>query len=80
MCAAIPCATQINESLANKMPLSNMSQIIDALEYLRDEAQKNGEDEISEIIDATFKICLNSYYTVKRIELEKQICLGSRAK
>ena len=52
---------------------SGMHEIIMALEFLKIEAEKTGEEEISEIINATFTICLNTYCAIKRSELERKL-------
>ncbi|MDD3020698.1 MAG: hypothetical protein PHX61_06925 [Alphaproteobacteria bacterium] len=63
-----------HKAMVSLPPNSGMHEIIKALEFLKIEAEKTGEEEISEIISATFTICLNAYCTIKRIELEKKIC------
>ena len=44
-------------------------QILSALNYLRTEALKTGLTEIINMIDATFRLILTSYYCVLRLEM-----------
>ena len=48
-------------------------EIISALEYLLRVAKKENMEDIEELIEATFKICLNTYLTLKRAGLEANL-------
>lgn len=47
----------------------DISQIIVALDFLRIEARKTGEEDIAELIEASFTICRNAYCILRRSEL-----------
>lgn len=47
-----------------------IEEIIMALDYLKDEAKKSGNDDIYQLIDSTFSICLHSFCLIKRHEME----------
>ena len=46
-------------------------QVLSALNFLRKQAEKAGIDEITAIIDATFKIVVTAHYCVLRNEMTK---------
>lgn len=52
---------------------SKIQDIITALEYLRNESRKQGNDDITELIDSTFQVCLNAFCIIKRYELGQMI-------
>ena len=45
---------------------TNMLQIISALEYLKKASAKEGLEDFEDMIDACFRLCLNTYLIIKR--------------
>ena len=45
---------------------TNMLQIISALEYLKKTSAEEGLEDFEDMIDACFRICLNTYLIIKR--------------
>ena len=48
-----------------------IEEIIAALDYLRIEARKSGNEDIYNLIDSTFSICLRTFCIINRYELNK---------
>ena len=41
-------------------------QVVAALEYLKNVSEKEGLDDVHELIDCTFRMCLNTHMILKR--------------
>ena len=52
---------------------SRIADIISALDYLRGEAKLSGNDDIYNLIDSTFTICLHTFCIIKRYELQRAL-------
>ncbi|MGB4058037.1 MAG: hypothetical protein WBK77_08145 [Alphaproteobacteria bacterium] len=50
-----------------------IQQVIAALEYLKRIAENENLDDIVDLIDATFRICSNTYIILKRSELAESL-------
>ena len=47
------------------------SRVLEAMDLLREEAVKTRIPEIVSMVDATFKLLVTSYYTIRRYEMTK---------
>ena len=62
------------EACANsnyKYDFAQASRILDAMDFLRGEANKTRIPEIVTMIDATFNLLVNTYYCILRYEMTK---------
>lgn len=50
-----------------------VSEIISALDFLRGEARKSGNEDIYKLIDSTFTICLHTFCILRRLEISETI-------
>lgn len=46
-----------------------IEDIISALDFLKEEAKRSGNEDIYRLIDSTFTICLHTYCMIKRYEI-----------
>lgn len=66
-------------NLETKSSVRNCSQnekiedIIAALDYLRNEAKRSGNEDIYNLIDSTFSICLHTFCIIRRYELQERM-------
>ena len=67
----MPVIEKLKIPAAQPCDFAQAEQVLSALNFLRKQAEKAGIDEITAIIDATFKIVVTAHYCVLRNEMTK---------
>jgi len=62
-----------NGSEDKKEQNEKIEDIITALDYLRNEAKRSGNEDIYNLIDSTFSICLHTFCIIRRYELQEMM-------